>query len=500
VPAYRRYYEKIRSLKRNVDSFTGGFDLYRPNFLKKWKPVQHYKRYIDYTDEDRRGIVWGSVSLTSLGSYVQAPLNFCPALLGADSEVFRSKFGIFGDHIQGLTSMTSAEKDGGFIPAPSGLNILVENGLNRILPSVKEEMNLINFIIELKDFKTLPSTLRSMYRLIAKIDSIKFGWSRKVLKQTEKLLNRNVLAFQDQSGRVFRDVTVQKSKYYWKVRRSFAYSDGPTLREIFQTTADAYLQKEFGVEPFLRDVVALFEALIDVDKRMKRLLNMSGRTMTKHYSFSWQEVAVPSEDLSETNTYLLNLGQFAGSDGPAGTTGAYREHALGWKAFRRVTYYNPTKFHLEAEYYYNFTQFQLENARVLYLEDRIGLSQINLATLWNAIPWSFIVDWVLGVNRWLSGRRVLQMEPTIGISRVLWSVKRYRRIATWLKTTSKGYNIPVTVDTYLPTMYETTYRRDTELPVRNNPAIFGSSLNSRELSLGVALTITSRKRLTNRAG
>jgi hypothetical protein len=136
----------------------------------------------------------------------------------------------------------------------------------------------------------------------------------------------------------------------------------------------------------------------------------------------------------------------------------------------------------------------------LYLEDRIGLSQINLATLWNAIPWSFIVDWVLGVNRWLSGRRVLQMEPTIGISRVLWSVKRYRRIATWLKTTSKGYNIPVTVDTYLPTMYETTYRRDTELPVRNNPAIFGSSLNSRELSLGVALTITSRKRLTNRAG
>jgi hypothetical protein len=334
--------------------------------------------------------------------------------------------------------------------------------------------------------------------MVAKIDSVKLV-TRKVLKRVRVWSERDVLVYQNQSGRIFRNVTVQRSKYLWKVRKSFSLSDGPTLREIFQAPADAYLQKEFGVAPFLRDVVALYEALIDVDKRMKRLINMSGRSKIKHFTYSWQETAVPAEDLSNTNVYTLDLGQFAGSTNPTGQTGAYRAHALGWQAFRRVTYYNPTIFHLQAEYNYNFTQFQLENARVLYLEDRIGLSQINLATLWNAIPWSFIVDWVFGVNRWLQGRRVLQMEPTIGISRVCWSVKRFRRIATFVRTTSKGYNIPVTVDTYLPTMYETTYRRDINLPVRNNPALYGSSLNSRELSLGVALSIKAGKRLTNRA-
>jgi hypothetical protein len=495
IPGYTRFYEKMRTEKWTLMNENGSVN-YWPNWRKKWKPFQHYKRWVEQPlAGSERCINWAVLSGTGLGSYVPPPGAQVSALLATDSNEFRSRFGAFGDHINGLLSLTDEDLVGkGFIPEPPGLSILVEHALKGMLPSAKQDMSLLNTIIELRDFKSLPRTLTNIERLIAKLGRLAQNVSHSnpakplaVLKATGQVIKRPVA-----------DLTKYKlQRKMLRIRNSFV-GFGSTLREMLHASADGYLQKEFNVEPLLRDISDIFNAVVGVDKRLRRLIHQSGRVHMKHYDFNWQEVATQATELVTTSGYSLSLNQFAGSISPSGFTGTDRAHPLGFKATRRVTHYEPTKFHAQVEYRYYFTQYQLEHNQVLNMLDRMGLYAINPSVIWNAIPWSFIVDWVFGVSRWLKSRSVMNMEPTINISRFLWSWERHRRIATYVSTYQKGYNISPTIDTYLPTMFESTYRRDVSLPTISQSTIFGSGLNSKELSLGVALVITRRKRQTSR--
>jgi hypothetical protein len=152
------------------------------------------------------------------------------------------------------------------------------------------------------------------------------------------------------------------------------------------------------------------------------------------------------------------------------------------------------KFHAQVEYNYHFTRFQTEHAQLLGMMDSLGIN-MNPAIIWNALPWSFVIDWFIGVSRWLDDRKVLNMEPTINISRFLWSWKVARNIRVSAMRTGGTYNRPPNLVT-LREMTETAYRRDTSLLHSNS--LIASGLSNKELSLGVALLIPSYRRRPSR--
>ena len=287
--------------------------------------------------------------------------------------------------------------------------------------------------------------------------------------------------------------------YFRRVLRTFG-QQGPTLRELRHAAADGYLQKQFNLEPLISDITGISRALYKLEADMRRLLSQAGRLQRKHYKFAWQEYESPTLYVKTVPNISLNLGQFAGSTTPAGYTGVSNAHGMVFSCTRRTTHYVPTIFHAEIEYSYFLSQFQVEHARLLVLLDAMGIN-LNPTIIWNAIPWSFVVDWVFSVGKWLDQSKVINMEPQVSVHRYLWSWTRHRRTSTYFRSTSTpqsgNYWQPAIVDTYLPTLYETTYRRDIELPT-STTSLFGSGLNAVELSLGVALANTPVRRPRNR--
>lgn len=131
--------------------------------------------------------------------------------------------------------------------------------------------------------------------------------------------------------------------------------------------ANALLAKQFGLDPFLRDCKSLFSLLSTMEKRIAFLK----KTMGKRYKFGYREELPIPTGLMETSYNL-------------GTT------------------------RLECEYYRAYVNYTFEishNVKDLdSLRSRIGYAMAALgidspaAIIWEAVPYSFLVDWFAGVQ------------------------------------------------------------------------------------------------------
>jgi len=353
-----------------------------------------------------------------------------------------SAFGSAGKSNSQLPLFYSYVGDNDFVVTPSAVASLKARSLQTMLPLIKAELSSINSFIELRDFQTLPRTLRSIF-------------------------SPSEFAF------------------------NFARTLGQTLRRLTRTGSDGYLQYKFNLAPLLSDICGIAAAAHRTLKRMNELVSRSGMTQSKHFRFDFIEYPNSEEYATEPGIVL-----------------PYHEITpLGTFTSRRRVNYDLTSFHAQIQYNYNYTRYQIEHAQLLSFLDGIGVN-LNPAIIWNAIPWSFVVDWLVGVGRWLDNRKRLNMEPKINIHRYLWSAKQRRRIdvsykyetpdnlfAGWSGTPGNSQALigPFTRQVVqLPTVVETAYKRSVSLP--SSSLLTTSGLNATEFSLGAALVLTKRSR------
>jgi hypothetical protein len=386
---------------------------------KFWKPVQHYKR-------------WTSPE-TTYGAHVSLVDNAIEDHNYRYGEhrdpywAYRGSYGPAGAPFIGLEPMYVKTGQGQFVPDPPQLGQLQQRSLDRMLPLIKSELSIINSIIELKDFKSLPRTLMSLGKFLVKT--------------------------------------------------------GRTLRQLFHTVGDSYLQAQFNILPLLSDISGIHAALLKTERRINDLVSRAGRVQNKHYTYSFQELTSIAD---QSVGYFIMPGLVPGLHEIAPTTA------------RRTVISKPTVFHAEIRYNYNYNDYQVAHAQILGFLDAIG-ANLNPSIIWNAIPWSFVVDWVLGVSQWLNQFKYRALEPQINILSYLWSVKRERHV---LISTENGKVDQVEFGVFvypqqfpvlrnpLPGVYETSYRRDISIPTVSS--ILSSGLTLKEVSLGAALVITRK--------
>jgi len=464
---YIRTYRRFLDTQPGYDWTVGGRNdiPYKLNH-SVWKPCQSYEgRVVDFIpDNSGQGIPWVSRSTTELGWYYPVS-GVIDRLVLANYRTFKDRYGAFGQHNAGLTSMVETNSGSlSFVPKPLGLTTMCEASLKTMLPHVKAELSLVNSIIELKDFKSLPRTLAN-------------------LKQTT--LNLASLFSAPQARKSYQG-------FYSLVRSSFRPEEGLTLRELLHSSADGYLQAKFNLLPLFGDICAIFRACANLSKTMNSLVQNQGRMKRKHYTYNFIPSQFTGADAIQDIT--LELDQFAGTElnGQTTKTGCYRKYSFSpLRVTRRTIIDEPATFHAEIEYSYHFTQYQNEHARLLTLLDSLGVN-LSPAIIWNAIPWSFVIDWFIGVSRYLGERKTLNMEPAVCISRYMWSWKSTRKVRTWFAPANpfaSTFGLPQCPTVYLPDLYETIYRRDVELPAISN-SLYGSGFSDSELILGGALAIT----------
>jgi hypothetical protein len=352
--------------------------------------------------------------------------------------LYDGSFGAPGKLNDGLAPLYNPTLDVGFVPSPNDLTNLIAASLRNMLPQVQSELSSVNSVIELKDFKTVPRTLNAIRKL---------------------------------------------AKAPLRKRRAFK-----NIWHMLQVAADVYLQTKFNIQPLISDVKGVYRSLAKVERRVNDLVSRAGRPRTSHYRGHMDNSAFNTTDTAGQRS----LGGFYYLDQ---VTGFSHQDFYSKSNSVRVTN-GGAHFHAELQYNYHYTQYQLEHARVLALLDSFGVN-LNPAIIWNAIPWSFVIDWLVGVSQWLSTTRIGLMDPQINIMQYLWSVTYKRDIYVTSKITSPlyyaGTGIPdsSTQSITHPVVSETAYRRVSGLPTVS--LLTTSGLSPTEFSLGAALAITRKR-------
>jgi len=324
----------------------------------------------------------------------------------------------FGDPYyptNGIGDMCGTDSTGNlYIPPPDPLDELLGQCVQRIMPQIKAELSSLNSLWELREINSLLSTARAL----------------------EASWNRFRIAYQ-----------IGYSKWNQLLKDIAAHR---------RLSSDLYLQYKFNLAPLLGDTNAFYRAFASFLKRAKQRVRDSGRVLTRHTS-----ITLPSHSGDEMSDPTIIWSHDQTIEG----------------RIRRRWEKPPSTFHVEISFSYYYTDFQRKHAAGLSLLDSLGIN-FNPAIVWNALRWSFALDWVLNISSFLNRLRVSNMEPLIVIHRSLWSHKYSRSIYTSVLPTGQG-EFP------LMNVRETAYIRQLFTP--SSVWISSSGLNSNEWSLIAAL-------------
>jgi len=296
-------------------------------------------------------------------------------------------------------------------------------------------------LYELKDFKTLPRTLSRV---------------ASTLERLQKQLPRLTGDF----------------------RRLFDRKGRKTFLGILGAASDYFLQEEFNIKPLLTDLLGVQKAIQTERARIAKLVAREGIRTRRDYRL----------DLSKDYQDSIQ------SPNPVGYQNLSSPVAV-CKAGQamRVVRYNNALFHAQIEYTYLYYSWQKQNAAALALLDKLGV-MFNPSIIWNAIPWSFAIDWVIDVNRFLDQFAMSNMEPVTVVHKFCWSTHIKRTISCSLSNMKKYpfYTNCVGPMRLINSCTEDAYIRSPS-GLNITAALSGSGINAKEFILSSALVLSRNR-------
>jgi len=389
--------------------------------VSTWRSFQHYDiRTVDpslLTSDDSR------IRATFYSSS-WVPTHLYGELGSLATANYGYPCGDMGVPISGLPSFNDRVfGDGDIVAPPEDLDDLIVASLKVMLPKIRNELSLINSIIELKDFISLKHYVQQIRQ---------------------------------------RCLSLSKGQR------------GKSLRDCLRLTSDSYLQAKFNFLPLMSDAQGVYSAMSKSMLRITNHLLFEGKVRTAHFRRALAERDFDSGTQSFNSVNAPTI-----------------EPEIIWdlELFRSVSY-SPSLFHAECQYIARYTDLQRAHAQGWALLDSLGVN-FDPQIIWNAIPWSFVIDWFANVGEYLGRFKEGLMDPQTTIIQYLWSIKRERRIRLALSDGSLFYTSPpdnISGFTTFPEVVETAYRRQVGLPEASS--FLTSGLNLTEFSLGAALVFS----------
>jgi hypothetical protein len=236
---------------------------------------------------------------------------------------------------------------------------LASEALAFMTPRINEGTSLVNFIIELKDFKRMVSPRQ--FRLERKYSAL----------------------------RLMRDP---------RHREQFR-------QELIRKLTGAHLNASFGIVPFVSDIFQMHDDLTSLSARLSRLKRFAGTPQTRHYrrylpmpdgSPSTRDRKVdikPSYLVSWPDPYLGD-GAFVAQNRNHATSGG-KPSVVRWAEWVQRPVYHATM-----RYIYTLPHMSEFGEKVAVHLDNLGI-RLDPSIIWNAIPFTFLVDWVVDVSSFL---------------------------------------------------------------------------------------------------
>lgn len=393
-----------------------------------FKPCEHFShKVIDHQTPFVTNDRWyENTPYHAKGYWINKPplpaSNCWNGALGDTGCVPSLEFGTWDSPTKGLPTLVVLEPWGKTVSLPSDLRALQQESLDIMLPGIRPKLSLVNSIYELKDFKTLPRSINKIRKTIG-------------LKPFK----------------VFRNL--------WGTQKGTRRT-ALTFRELLRTASDSYLQWSFNIAPLVSDIYGIYKSLVNVRNELKNLIKNAGKRQVRHYR---RMLSNQYANENETRTAVT-------------PTKRVQRTAI-W--YRQVTY-SHRHFYATLKYSYTLPSVRYELALIDSYLDALGVN-LNPAIIWNAIPWTFVLDWVVGVSQLLSRLKLRNIEPITVIHGYCWSIHVRRTI-----TCGFGYGSTLPLGDHI----EEAYYRSLGMPNLWS-SIRTSGVNLKEFSLATALA-TSR--------
>lgn len=327
---------------------------------------------------------------------------------------------------------------------------LAAEALQTMLPSFGGKNSIINFVYELKDFKGTASKAFKRFRH----GDTSVSWLEILLgMKKDKKLNR--------------------------------------LRPLsFRNLSRAHLSTQFGWLPLYSDMASLYKSMVGLQAQYTEYTARANRIQQRYYG-RW--VAGTEEEVGTLSSAIY--GPPGGYSGPFLPEGRTRVRRMASKGIRYTAV---------MRYRYPLPKAMRDaSGRNKALLDSIGFSG-NFSTIWNIVPWTFVVDWFVNVSRYLDRLRVDNIQFQTEILDFCHSARVQRGITYEIGQTNDdapatGYVYPNRRTLFSgysisDTAIKTNYMRKVGIPNLFG-AITTSGLSLREFSLGGALIgVKTRRR------
>jgi hypothetical protein len=282
----------------------------------------------------------------------------------------------------------------------------------------------------------------------------------------EAVLPDGVLAFQ--SRRALDTILTQIPERISIANFLWELKDGvrsllPRLVHGLGAYGGAWLWWNFAALPLVRDLMALLTLVADVNKRLDYLRKVNGQTVTVNYRGHWSGYNDYSGDAWEAQIAAHN-----DEWNPSEVQNDFGLWRISWDEF---------DFSLQARVNYDL---DLKGADAFMAAMCAALGLLNPAQIvWNAIPYSFVVDWLTNVSEWLENN-IDVAQPFEGTIRMLGcnhSIKRRTLFEHWALTSNRN-----TAEMYGRTLVRAYHRR---------AGIFGGQIDTEGLTDSQQLLATA---------
>jgi hypothetical protein len=314
--------------------------------------------------------------------------------------------------------------------------------LQNMLPAVSDGFSLVNFLIELKDFRKL--------------------WS----------------SFMERKGRLSTIVTGSSS---------YGGDLGKALKKrTVSQVSGSYLNYSFAWAPFVQDIQTMWQKAWSVDQKLADIWKRASTPQTRHFTRQ-----VYTNDLNGSEKFVRGAPLDAGVVDP---NPPYTASAAYW--YRRERRLEAGVYHATMRYTYKVPGVLGARNTIKGYMDALGV-RLDPSIIWNAIPLSFLLDWVVNVGGFLRRFSVdnLGLVTTIEDFCSSWKSETVVDVAvghlsTW--ETADPDNLNQSRLSQIGFITDKYYERRTDLPGLFN-ALSTSNLNVRKAALGAAL-VGSRAR------
>lgn len=320
-------------------------------------------------------------------------------------------------------------------------NALAASAVQSMLPSFTGDTSLVNFILELKDFRDVVKYLATGFRKkLQRLDSFRV----KSKDGTEHVIT----------------ITQRDKPLAWLSKKYLAYN--------------------FGWAPLYRDVVSLYESITSFEARYREMVRRENVAQQRYWG-TW----IPGTATPFKTTYSNMLaGPSGGWIGPADIRSQIRveqEECAG------------VRYHATMRYRYKLPSELFEvGGKLKAYKDLLGING-NPAIIWNAIPFTFVIDWFFNVSAYLERLKMDNIQIQTEILDFCHSARIERRVNFSIASEIKYVTQPGGTVTRLPQaprVYDSckkvVYKRLTGMPDFRT-AILSSGLNLKEFALSSAL-------------